>query len=797
VNKDELQTLAYNTAVEAGIDPWLFIALIDYESLDWSPESKGEPTQIKTGADAGEWVQAMGIAQILPRYHPKEGQQQGFWEGDLDPMNPQQALKYSALLLRSHIRHQLKDPTWKDDPNKARTDAETEAIGEALADYNVGRWATSEERSGDGANYAAEVHRRVPILQATLVHPGRRPLKPLTPPKVIGSEERPGSDGPVFEAGRAYGIAADIVDQWINSGFGIGKLLRHVTNFYAKAGFFGTEIAAAVETEIKRRETLSDPAFSKTQQEIREALATTDDPESEWLQTTEEGDFDSYRVAADAIIASDAKRTQYLQQVEAMRKRVAEHVTDPDLRNVYLARLDALEERISGAASGWNDRVDTDGSPIAGTSLAYELQSQIGALAQAVPLPEPATTGSIRSNWNELFQQRMDELALQYRQGQSARAAEDRVPLSENPDKLRQHVQQASLLATQAVQGMPGGGDLTPDQIRNPELIFSTLKTGLRGGLDQQTIDWANATFNLGRDIPGMSGEGRVDGPTADSAEPYRRDLMDRIRDKDDPMDKAMAMQSFGYVVDALRALNEDPGKITPEQLRKEEEILAGFVGLSPDQARQRAADLIKSRMDVRKLETEEEQARFLRTQGLETSAEARALAGREEQIGVRTDIRELQQRQQEQQTGVSRAMAAAQQQLASEYLGHAPQFGPVTPGAKIGGANIYEHLGRTLEERSRGAYPTQEEALAALPVGTLDPGYLPYGGPVPRVPQASDMQAWQEALASARAKVAYQTEAQTLAGLPQYTPVPGVSAPAAAAVVQPTRRYNPALDLF
>ena len=262
-------------------------------------------------------------------------------------------------------------------------------------------------------------------------------------------------------------------------------------------------------------------------------------------------------------------------------------------------------------------------------------------------------------------------------------------------------------------------------------------------------------------------------------------------------MDKAMAMQSFGYVVDALRALNEDPGKITPEQLRKEEEILAGFVGLSPDQARQRAADLIKSRMDVRKLETEEEQARFLRTQGLETSAEARALAGREEKIGVRTDIRELQQRQQEQQTGVSRAMAAAQQQLASEYLGHAPQFGPVTPGAKIGGANIYEHLGRTLEERSRGAYATQEEAMAALPVGTLDPGYLPYGGPVPGVPQASDMQAWQEALASARAKVAYQTEAQTLAGLPQYTPVPGVSAPAAAAVVQPTRRYNPALDLF
>ena len=126
--------------------------------------------------------------------------------------------------------------------------------------------------------------------------------------------------------------------------------------------------------------------------------------------------------------------------------------------------------------------------------------------------------------------------------------------------------------------------------------------------------------------------------------------------------------------------------------------------------------------------------------------------------------------------------MAAAQQQLASEYLGHAPQFGPVTPGAKIGGANIYEHLGRTLEERSRGAYPTQDEAMAALPVGTLDPGYLPYGGPVPRVPQASDMQAWQEALASARADVAYQNEAEMMAGLPQYRPVGGISAPVRAA---------------
>lgn len=240
--------------------------------------------------------------------------------------------------------------------------------------------------------------------------------------------------------------------------------------------------------------------------------------------------------------------------------------------------------------------------------------------------------------------------------------------------------------------------------------------------------------------------------------------LSAKVRDAKDPMTGEMARRSFSYMIDTLRALGNDDGELTPEDIEKEEALLAGFAGLSPEQARTRAADIIKNRIDVRKIGIEQEQQAFNRAQGLEALAESRALEGREEQIGIRTDIRDLQQRQQEQQTGIHRAVAAAQQQLASEYLGHAPQFGPVTPGAKIGGANIYETLAASRE------------------IG--EPGYIPYGGPVPGVPQASDMAAFHEALASARAKVAYGTEPQMLHGLPTYEPAPGLTAPQSPTVI-------------
>ena len=234
--------------------------------------------------------------------------------------------------------------------------------------------------------------------------------------------------------------------------------------------------------------------------------------------------------------------------------------------------------------------------------------------------------------------------------------------------------------------------------------------------------------------------------------------LTARIRDANDPMDADMARSVFGYVVETLRRLDGIEGTPSAEQLEKEKALIDGFIGLSPDQAQDRADAIIRSRTDAIDMQTEKSTAAFERRQGLEAMEEGRTRYGREEQTGIRTDIRDMQQRQQEQTTGIHRAVAAAQQQMASEYLGQAPMFGPVTPGAKIGGANIYEQLAGSR--------------------GIVDPGYLEYGGAVPRMPQASDMQAFHEALASARAKLAYGTEDEALAGLPAYTPEPGVSAP-------------------
>ena len=234
--------------------------------------------------------------------------------------------------------------------------------------------------------------------------------------------------------------------------------------------------------------------------------------------------------------------------------------------------------------------------------------------------------------------------------------------------------------------------------------------------------------------------------------------LTARIRDANDPMDADMARSVFGYVIETLRRLDGIEGTPSAEQLEKERALIDGFIGLSPDQAQDRADAIIRSRTDAIDMQTEKSTAAFERRQGLEAMEEGRTRYDREEQMGIRTDIRDMQQRQQEQTTGIHRAVAAAQQQMASEYLDQAPMFGPVTPGAKIGGANIYEQLAGSR--------------------GIVDPGYLEYGGAVPRMPQASDMQAFHEALASARAKLAYGTEDEALAGLPAYTPEPGVSAP-------------------
>ena len=216
----------------------------------------------------------------------------------------------------------------------------------------------------------------------------------------------------------------------------------------------------------------------------------------------------------------------------------------------------------------------------------------------------------------------------------------------------------------------------------------------------------------------------------------------------------AEAESIFGYVIDSLQELATGP--VTPEQLAEYDEIMAGFAGLTVAEAQARANSIITTRRAVRQDTEQRARDAFTKASNIETAKENRVEQERINRIGIRSGIASLQQRQQEAITGVQRAMATAQQAIASDYLAQAPGFGPTTPGAKIGGAPIYEQL--------------------AERVGLVSPGYLPFGAPVPEVPQASDIQAFQEALASARQKVQYQTEEELLAELPEYTPVPGVS---------------------
>lgn len=297
------------------------------------------------------------------------------------------------------------------------------------------------------------------------------------------------------------------------------------------------------------------------------------------------------------------------------------------------------------------------------------------------------------------------------------------------------------------VRGMEGGEGYTP----KVELVMGQIHRYVAS-------ENAEAIKSIVHEELGVVDEGA----SADSITVIIDNLTKKIRDAKDPMTREMAIRTFGYAVEAYKELVKDKGQLPADWAAQEKALLEGFAELSPDQAQARANQLIQNRMDLRKLETQEEEAQFKRLQGLEALEEGRTRYAREEQIDVRENIRAMQQRQQEQTTGIHRAVAASQQALASEYLGHAPKFGPVTPGAKIGGANIYEQLA---ESR-----------------GIVDPKYLGYGSAVPSLPQASDMQAFHEALANARAKLAYGSEAEVIGSLPTYTPMPGHSAPRKAA---------------
>lgn len=78
-DRGKWEPIAVQAATSAGIDPALFVAMIDVES-GWDP-------------DAQSGAGAIGIAQIVPRWHP-----------GVDARDPYASLQYAARLLASHLR---------------------------------------------------------------------------------------------------------------------------------------------------------------------------------------------------------------------------------------------------------------------------------------------------------------------------------------------------------------------------------------------------------------------------------------------------------------------------------------------------------------------------------------------------------------------------------------------------------------------------------------------------------------------------------------------------------------------
>ena len=721
-----------------GIDPHLFLMQISRES-SFKQNEDGPVIEHPDGTTQ----QSLGIAMLTPEWHPARGVELDFWaEGrDLDPYDPLEALEYAALLMQSRIRTHLGKDSWTYDPNRAYTKKERDAVREALADYNAGPDPDSIYREGGRTQYAdlimadADKIRRIDsVSKAQLDYWHKHGIRPT---EQVGPSRPPDPvEGDQFKKDAYAPITLPTDDP---------NHPNHIPS---------TRVGAPEPPPGTQEE----PA---TRVPVQLPYGTHPDPRS--------GDF----------VRDIKQRLSQLDQLRAQFDKPGDPPRRPDLEQFrgavdhFYAGFQALLGRAQrGEIDG--DGVDIPPLQELYSGLYAEMTNTLGPML-AVQTPEGAKA-SFNARFRSLLQANL------FPQGISEDRREE---IRRNPGLVVQAAIQAAGEAAQAVRhGDEGTAGLSIEEIIDIKGVLNVAGTHVANGLDTaQTEQILTALGYSGKDAQSYINEARG----------VAEGLAARIRDKDDPLTGDEANTMMRYVVDTIRGLTDDPNPVTAALNNQEKELLQSFVGMTVDQARNHAADILANRRDLRQREDEEEERVLTLNRELHAQEESRSRYGREEQIGIRTDIRELQQRQQEQQTGVSRAMAAAQQQLASEYLGHAPQFGPVTPGAKIGGANIYEHLGRTLEERSRGAYPiytesgeyrypTQEEAMAALPVGTLDPGYLPYGGPVPRVPQASDMQAWQEALASARADVAYQNEAEMMAGLPQYRPVGGISAPVRAA---------------
>ena len=728
----QFKILARKAAKKYGLDPEIFLAQITLES-GWDKDAKGRGIHIDgdpENDDPENITHAEGLGQVVAYWHP-----------DLkDTYDPAENLNYAAKLMAAHIeRHRRK----KSPTGPLTGPISREVWVEALADYNTGPNSdetTFPPRSDGIERYAEVILGRVEAGQTPFttddfkqLYQGKTTdqidetlavLKSLSvkDPWDLTTEERQ--------------TLADFGLSQIPSSEGLERIGQALGPGVARRQGRNAEVIAATSALLEAATTAYAPiqASDSTKQQHNALVGVAG--EAKPPGGDDEGQPPG--VMKPEPVQRPIPVSPFTERVRATKERLEGYRREGDEArnsaiNTYIERLTRIQERIDAGQT--EAQINADGKVV-----IPRIEDALLAIDQEIVaskiIPQEYDAGEIQARFDAEL---VKGLATVGRMSLDERQANQSVVVA--------HVESAIQTALSTVRALEGGAEFTPKTAS----VFRHVAPYVNPANSEAMYKRIQAQLGL------------AEGTTGDELTNIIEGLTNKIRDAKDPMTREMAIRTFGYAVDVYKELIKDGGELPADWAQQEAEMLAGFAELSPDQAQTRADQIIKNRMDLRKMEIEKEETQFTRAQGLEALEEGRTRYAREEQIDVRENIRNMQQRQQEQTTGIHRAVAASQQALASEYLGHAPKFGPVTPGAKIGGANIYEQLA---ESR-----------------GIVDPQYLGYGSAVPSVPQASDMQAFHEALASARAKLAYGSEAEVLAetgqyGLPTYTPTPGVSTP-------------------
>lgn len=219
-----------------------------------------------------------------------------------------------------------------------------------------------------------------------------------------------------------------------------------------------------------------------------------------------------------------------------------------------------------------------------------------------------------------------------------------------------------------------------------------------------------------------------------------------RIGDPNEELTGEQAETRFlPYLTNLMREIVSDPDDFA----KNEDEyvnLVRSFAGFTMAEAQRTLENFVARRAASKESAATERHRVYDRAVKEENVRETRVRNQRAEGLSMRQHVSQVQAAQKEAILGVHKAMATAQQAIARDYLDTAAAFGPLSPGAKVGGAASYERIAEAL--------------------GVPKPDYLPIGAPVPDLPQTADIQAFQEALAEARKKIQYGTVEEQEQGL-------------------------------